>query len=356
MAYKQKSPFKQTTSKSIPGYRDEGGKKRKGTINIDESTSNVNLEKFDGKGGGGSDWQKNYNRCLNNPMDENCSGYVKYEPEINKKYNELMKSRSKSFTPETKKGPGTPGTEVDLFTSPEARESQRRSKVNLRGERQRGRKAARSARRLQRMFDKSGYLDIQDKEGNWTTMKGEEAQNYLDQQKARAESLKRGGGTVGQTQFQNTDTYTASEVSQGHSFNVHNRPTVEAYKDITKATEGTEEPVYVEDTTGLTDYDTVETYDNQVVESSGDSELKEEDNLPKMKSSAFKMKYNHSPAKMYKDAKEKSSALKMWGANKVEQGNKIFFDKGLFKSQSNATRPMTKKASSGPFKMKGYGK
>ena len=73
-----------------------------------------------------------------------------------------------------------------------------------------------------------------------------------------------------------------------------------------------------------------------------------------MKSSAFKMKYNHSPSKMYTLAKEKSSALKMWGASKVEDGNKLFFDKSLFKGQNKATRPMTNKASA--FKMKGYNK
>ena len=371
MAYKQNSPFKQTKKTSMPGYRDEGGKKRKGIINLEDSTSNVNLEKYEGGTGGGDAWKKGYDRCLQDPTQEGCSGYVKYEPAINKKYNEMMSSRKKEFVPETKTTPGTPGTEVDTFTSPQARESNRRSKVNLRAERQRGRKASRSARRLEKMFKKSGFLDIQDKEGNWTTLKGEKAQNYLDQQKDRAESLKRGGGAIAQTQFKNPDVYTASEVSQGHSFNAHNRPTVEAYKDITKATEGGEEPVYIENTEGYTDYDNVETYDNKVIESSGDEDLKEDntavesngdkdlkedDAALKMKSSAFKMKYNHSPAKMYSSAKEKSSALKMWGANKVEDGNKLFFNKSVFKSQSSATRPMTKKASSGPFKMKGYGK
>jgi hypothetical protein len=360
MAYKQNSPFKQSTETtkktSVPGYRDEGGKKRKGTINLEDSTANVSLEKYDGKGGGGDAWKKGYDRCLQDPTQEGCSGYVKYEPAINKKYNEMMASRKKEFVPETKTVEGKPGTMVDTFTSPEARGSNRRSKVNLRAEKQRGRKAAKSARRLQRMFDKSGYLDIQDKEGNWTTLEGDKAQNYLDQQKARAESLKRGGGAIAQTQFENPDIYTASEVSQGHSFNPRNTAQVEAYKDITKATESSEEPVYVEDTTGLTDYDTIETYDDKVVNSSGDEDLKKDDSALEMKSSAFKMKYKHSPAKMYSSAKEKSSALKMWGANKVEDGNKLFFNKSAFKSQSSATRPMTKKASSGPFKMKGYGK
>jgi hypothetical protein len=356
MAYKQNSPFKQVKKSSMPGYRDEGGKKRKGTINLEESTGNIGLEKFDGKGGGGDAWKKGYDRCLQDPTQKGCSGYVKYEPAINKKYNEMMASKNKEFVPETKTTPVTPGTEVDTFTSPQARESNRRSKVNLRAEKQRGRKAARSARRLQKMFDKSKSLDIQDKEGNWTTLKGDEAQNYLDQQKARAESLKRGGGAIAQTQFENPDIYTASEVSQGHSFNVHNRPTVEAYKNITKATEGGEEPVYITNTEGYTDYDTINANDNEVIESDGDKNLKEDDTALEMKSSAFKMKYNHSPAKMYNSAKEKSSALKMWGANKVEDGNKLFFDKNAFKSQSNAMRPMTKKASSGPFKMKGYGK
>jgi len=360
MAYKQNSPFKQTKEEtkksSMPGYRDEGGKKRKGTINLEDSTGHIDLEKYNGKGGGGDAWKKGYDRCLQDPTQDGCSGYVKYEPAINKKYNEMMKSRKKEFIPETKTVEGKPGTDVDTFTSPQARESNRRSKVNLRGEKQRGRKAAKSARKLQKMFNKSGYLDIQNKEGEWTTLQGEEAQNYLDQQKARAESLKRGGGAVAQTQFENPDVYTASEVSQGHSFNVHNRPTVEAYKDITKATESSEEPVYIDDTEGYTDYDSIETYDNKVVESDGDKDLKEDDTALEMKSSAFKMKYKHSPAKMYSSAKEKSSALKMWGANKVEDGNKLFFNKSAFKSQSSATRPLTKKASYGPFKMKGYGK
>ena len=377
MAYKQNSPFKQTKKSSMPGYRDEGGKKRKGTINLEDSTNNVDLEKFNGKGGGGDAWKKGYDRCLQDPTQEGCSGYVKYEPAINKKYNEMTASRKKEFVPETKTTPGTPGTDVDTFSSPEARESNRRSKVNLRGERQRGRKAARSARRLQRMFEKSkkhggdGYIDVQDKEGNWITKTGDDAQKYLDKQRDRAESLKKGGGAVAQTQFANDEVYTASEVSQGHSFNRVNTNEVEAYKEIKKATDGGEEPVYLENTEGFTDFDSVKTFENQTVNSSGDQSLKEDntvvesnseedvnkgDDTLQMKSSAFKMKYKHSPATMYSSAKEKSSALKMWGANKVEDGNKLFFNKSAFKSQSSATRPMTKKASSGPFKMKGYGK
>jgi hypothetical protein len=359
MAYKQNSPFKQSTqvtkkSSSIPGYKKEAGGNRKGIINLDESSSGVERENFTGDTSGGSAWKKGYDRCLQDPTQEGCSGYVKYEPAINKKYNEMTASKNKNFVPESKTTPGSPGTEVDTFTSPQARESLRRGKVNLRGERQRGRKAARSARRLERMFEKTGSLDLQDKEGNWTTLKGDDATNYLDQQKGRAESLKRGGGAIGQTQFANDEVYTAGEVSQGNSFNVHNRPTVEAYKDIKKATEGGEEPVYVTDTEGYTDYDSIET--GTTVVSSGDEDLKEDNTALEMKSSAFKMKYKHSPAKMYSIAKEKSSALKMWGANKVEDGNKLFFDKSAFKSESSAARPMTKKASSGPFKMRGYGK
>ena len=85
--------------------------------------------------------------------------------------------------------------------------------------------------------------------------------------------------------------------------------------------------------------------------------MSDDDDKPKSSSNrptAFKMKYNHSPSKMYTQAKEKSSALKMWGASKVEDGNKLFFDKSLFKGQNKATRPMTNKASA--FKMKGFNK
>jgi hypothetical protein len=92
-------------------------------------------------------------------------------------------------------------------------------------------------------------------------------------------------------------------------------------------------------------------YENQPIMDRDDENPKSNS---KMKSSAFKMKYSHSPSKMYTQAKEKSSALKMWGASKVEDGNKLFFDKSLFKGQNKATRPMTNKASA--FKMKGYNK
>jgi len=339
MAYKQKSPLKQTTTTTTPGYDSSG---RRGVITINSKISGGNRTNFS-----------------NDPAElKKQKDWIKNNPELYKKLLSEKKkpseSKSKSFKADTFTTKSTSGTEVDTFTSPQARESNRRSKVNVRAEKQRGRKAVRSARRMQRMFDKTGRLDIQNEQGEWSTLKGKEAESHIDTQMGRGKSMVKGGGTIGQVQSKNDPSYTAGEISQGNNFNTHNRPTVEAYKEIKTGTPGGEiKDVQItqeeKDSGKYTNYDSVDA-DN--ADKNSVTSNKKSSNTTNRDLRMFMLK-EHSPNKMYKEAKEKSSALKMRGANKVENANKLSFNKEAFNSQSRSTRPMTKKAGSTPFKMNG---
>ncbi len=350
MAYKQKSPLKQTTKTTTPGYDSSG---RRGIITINSDISGGNRTNFSNDP---AELKKQKDWITNNPE--------LYKKLLRKKKKPVV-SKSKSFKADTITTEPTSGTEVDTFTSPQARESNRRSKVNVRAEKKRGRKAVRSARRMKRMFDKTGQLDIQNEQGEWSTLKGKDAQSHIDTQMGRGKSMVKGGGTIGQVQSKNDPSYTAGEISQGNNFNTHNRPTVEAYKEIKKGTPGgdvkdvkiTQEE---KDSGKFTNYDDVDA--DNADKNSVISNKKSSNTTNNGDGSGFSgglgmfMLKEHSPNKMYKEAKEKSSALKMRGANKVENANKLSFNKEAFNSQSRSTRPMTKKAGSTPFKMNGYKK
>ena len=345
------TPFKQVTK--MPGYDKQG---RKGTITLNKSTSsenNVDLENYDGDGGGGDNWQKNYDRCLANPMDDNCSGYVKYEPAINKKYNELLnkESQTASFTPDTQNipgEPGKPGTMVDTSTAP-----------SYRGISRTGKKAGKDVRRSQVKLSKFADFEYNDDGSvNMETVKMKDGLNARQKAKFNERLGEYKHSMAGRDRVQATadagkDPRNTAEFEYGTKMT-----------GPTEGTEGTTGDVMISEdekaSGNFTEYDPDKmNYENQTVSTSteimsNDDNDKKDDSSNKMKSSAFKMKYSHSPNKMYKQAKEKSSALKMWGNNKVEDGNKLFFDKSLFKAQNKATRPMTNRASA--FKMKGYNK
>jgi hypothetical protein len=193
-------------SKTIPGY-DKGG--RKGQITITDSFYPGKEKPKKGLKQARKDAiskqyvpkdisQSDYNKLAKSHKDYGTSG----------KSTPGYSSREKSFKPDVVTTPGSPakkGTKVDTFSAPEKREALRTTKIARRGEIQRGRKAARSARKMQRHIKKHGE----------TVFK----QSEVDKQKATATRLKKGGGAIAQSQYKNAPEYTASDVTQGTSFN-----------------------------------------------------------------------------------------------------------------------------------------
>jgi hypothetical protein len=337
------TPLKQTTSvEQIPGFDGQG---RKGIINI---TKNQNPAEKTNFSSDPVERAKQKQWIEDNPE--------LYEELINKK-RKGTRSQKKSFTPDTTTTEGKPGTTVDTFTAPNTRETIRTGKITANKMANMGKKQG----RIQNRAMKSGFgemKDVLDADGNPTGEKefklkelnpGDKGYNKYRRFKenlAKVESKR--------SKVEDLDDTIVAAGEAG--VNARNRSDFEYGTKKTGPVEGGEiENVQITDeqkqSGDFTNYDEVETFENQPIMDGDDENPKSNS---KMKSSAFKMKYNHSPSKMYAQAKEKSSALKMWGASKVEDGNKLFFDKSLFKGQNKATRPMTSKASA--FKMKGYNK
>ena len=337
------TPLKQTTSvEQIPGFDGQG---RKGIINI---TKNQNPAEKTNFSSDPVERAKQKQWIEDNPE--------LYEELINKK-RKGTRSQKKSFTPDTTTTEGKPGTTVDTFTAPNTRETIRTGKITANKMANMGKKQG----RIQNRAMKSGFGEMKDvlgADGNPTGEKefklkelnpGDKGYNKYRRFKenlAKVESKR--------SKVEDLDDTIVAAGEAG--VNARNRSDFEYGTKKTGPVEGGEiENVQITDeqkqSGDFTNYDEVETFENQPIMDGDDENPKSNS---KMKSSAFKMKYNHSPSKMYNQAKEKSSALKMWGASKVEDGNKLFFDKSLFKGQNKATRPMTSKASA--FKMKGYNK
>lgn len=336
------TPLKQTTNvEKIPGFDSKG---RKGTINI---TTNQNPAE-----------QTNFS---SDPVERaKQKQWIKDNPEL---YQELLnkkkkgtKSQKKAFTPDTITTEGKPGTTVDTFTAPNTRETIRTGKITANKMANMGKKQG----RIQNRAVNQGFgemKDVLDADGNPTGEKefklkelnpGDKGYNKYRRFKENLAKVENKRSKVERLD----DTIDASFDA---GVNARNRSDFEYGTEKTGPVEGGEvKNVQITDeqrqSGDFKNYDEIETFENQPIMDGDDENPKG----PGMKSSAFKMKYNHSPSKMYTQAKEKSSALKMWGASKVEDGNKLFFDKSSFKGQNKATRPMTNKASA--FKMKGYNK
>ncbi len=334
------TPLKQTTNvQEIPGY---DGKGRKGTINI---TTNQTP-------GGKTDFSSD-------PVEKaKQKKWIEDNPEL---YKELInkkrqgtRSQKKSFAPDTTVTEGKPGTTVDTFTAPNTRETIRTGKITANKMSNMGKKQG----RIQNRAVKSGFgsmEDVLDTDGNPTGEKEFKLKelNPGDKGYNKYRRFKENLAKVESKRSKVEDLDDTIVAANKAGVNARNRSDFEYGTTKTGPVEGGEvQNVQITDeqkqSGDFTNYDEVETFENQPVMDEDDKNP----NNPPMKSSAFKMKYNHSPSKMYAQAKEKSSALKMWGASKVEDGNKLFFDKSLFKGQNKATRPMTNKASA--FKMKGY--
>jgi hypothetical protein len=266
-------------------------------------------------------------------------------------------SQDASFTPSTTVEKGKPGTTVDTFTAPNTRETIRTGKITANKMANMGKKQG----RIQNRAVKQGFgtmENVLDADGNPTGKKefklkelnpGDKGYNKYRRFKENLSKVESKRSKVEDLD----DTIVAAGEA---GVNARNRSDFEYG---TKKTGPTEDRVVdAKITQEQIDSGNYEKFDADSMNYEDKPIMNEEDKNPKsnskMKSSAFKMKYNHSPSKMYNQAKEKSSALKMWGASKVEDGNKLFFDKSLFKGQNKATRPMTSKASA--FKMKGYNK
>lgn len=333
------TPLKQTTNvEEIPGFDGQG---RKGTIKI---TTNQNPSERTNFSSDPVERAKQKQWIKDNPD--------LYEELINKK-KRGTKSKKKSFTADTITTEGKPGTSVDTFTAPNTRETIRTGKITANKMANMGKKQG----RIQNRAVKQGFgtmEDVLDADGNPTGEKefqlkklnpGDKGYNKYRRFKENLAKVENKRSKVERLD----DTIDAAFDA---GVNARNRDNFEYGTKKTGPVEGGEvKNVQISDeqrqSGDYTNYDEVETYENQPI-------MEEDDSPAEIKSSAFKMKYSHSPSKMYTQAKEKSSALKMWGASKVEDGNKLFFDKSLFKGQNKATRPMTNKASA--FKMKGYNK
>jgi hypothetical protein len=336
------TPLKQTTNvEEIPGFDSKG---RKGTIKI---TTNQNPGE-----------RTNFS---SDPVERaKQKQWIADNPDL---YQELLdkkkrgtKSKKKSFTPDTTVTEGKPGTTVDTFTAPNTRETIRTGKITANKMANMGKKQG----RIQNRAVNQGFgemVDVIGEDGNPTGKKefklkelnpGDKGYNKYRRFKENLAKVENKRSKVERLD----DTIDAAFDA---GVNARNRSDFEYGTEKTGPVEGGEvKEVQISDeqrqSGDFTNYDEVETFENQPIMDGDDENPKGQP----MKSSAFKMKYNHSPSKMYTQAKEKSSALKMWGASKVEDGNKLFFDKSLFKGQNKATRPMTNKASA--FKMKGYNK
>ena len=333
------TPLKQTTNvEEIPGFDGQG---RKGTIKI---TTNQNPGE-----------RTNFS---SDPVERaKQKQWIKDNPDL---YQELLekkkrgtKSQKKSFTPDTITTEGKPGTTVDTFTAPNTRETIRTGKITA----NKMANMAKKQGRIQNRAVNQGFgemKEVLDADGNPTGEKefqlkklnpGDKGYNKYRRFKENLAKVENKRAKVEKLD----DTIDAAFDA---GVNARNRRDFEYGTKKTGPVEGGEvKDVQISDdekqSGDYANYDEIETFENKPI-------MEEDDSPAEMKSSAFKMKYNHSPSKMYTQAKEKSSALKMWGASKVEDGNKLFFDKSLFKGQNKATRPMTNKASA--FKMKGYNK
>jgi|TARA_R100000479_G_C6375854_1_gene198983 hypothetical protein len=333
------TPLKQTTNvEEIPGFDGQG---RKGTIKI---TTNQNPGE-----------RTNFS---SDPVERaKQKQWIKDNPDL---YQELLekkkrgtKSQKKSFTPDTITTEGKPGTTVDTFTAPNTRETIRTGKITA----NKMANMAKKQGRIQNRAVNQGFgemKEVLDADGNPTGEKefqlkklnpGDKGYNKYRRFKENLAKVENKRAKVEKLD----DTIDAAFDA---GVNARNRSDFEYGTKKTGPVEGGEvKDVQISDdekqSGDYANYDEIETFENKPI-------MEEDDSPAEMKSSAFKMKYNHSPSKMYTQAKEKSSALKMWGASKVEDGNKLFFDKSLFKGQNKATRPMTNKASA--FKMKGYNK